>query len=217
MALEIRTRGDIAAQSITADSDFEVNREAYSVDQRLDIGCGQRLRAGWTGIDIADIKNVPEESRFIKHDILSFPWPIESGSIYEAYCSHVVEHIPHYIPRYPITKDGLVLFMEEVYRILQPHGIITIECPYYSSQRAHQDPTHCRSITENTFKYFSKEWMKSIGMDHYDIAANFEIVSTKLILDPDYDSRSSAAQQYAIKYVLNSVQDICVVLRKISL
>lgn len=217
MSLEIRSKGDVAAQLITADDDFSVNSDTVKKESRLDIACGQRLQSGWTGIDIVDITTVPEGSEYVKHDLFNFPWPIESGSIYEARCSHFVEHIPHYIPGYPLYKDGLILFMEEVYRVLQEHGIIVIDCPYYSSQRAHQDPTHCRSITENTFRYFNKEWMKSVGMDHYDVKANFEVVSTKYILDPDYDSRNSAAQQYAVKYMINSVQDIHVVLRKLPL
>jgi predicted SAM-dependent methyltransferase len=214
MPLEIRTQGEEARQDITADESFSDIK--LNVDQRLDIGCGQRLEKGWTGIDIVDEKDakVPEESKYIKHDILSFPWPIENNSIYEAKCSHVVEHIPHYVPGYPIHKNGLIMFMEEVYRILMVQGIFIIDCPYYSSQRMHQDPTHVRSITENTFRYFDPKWMAEIGMDHYGIKTNFEILSTKLILDPDFEPKNRAAQMYSIKYVLNAVQDIHIVLRK---
>lgn len=212
MSLEIKTRGDRAVQDITADDEFR-NVEV-KMEQRLDIACGKRLQSGWMGLDITDNVPVPEGSKFIKHDVLTFPWPIEKSSIYEARCSHFVEHIPHVLYGYPQWKNGLVLFMEEVYRVLMPFGIVTIECPYYSSQRAYQDPTHCRSITENTFRYFDPQWMTEIEMDHYGIATDFEVITTKLILDPDYEARNKAAQQYATKYVLNAVQDIQIVLRK---
>lgn len=214
MALEVRTRGEVARQDITADGDFhEIPR---TISERLDIACGQTLQTGWTGLDITDPKEVPipDGSKYIQHDVLTFPWPIESNSIYEARCSHFVEHIPHQLLGYPQWKNGLILFMEEVYRVLMPQGIITIMCPYYSSQRAHQDPTHCRSITENTFRYFDPKWMADIGMNHYGIKTDFEVVSTQMILDPDYESRNSATQQYAVKYVLNAVQDIHITLRK---
>lgn len=212
MPLEIKTRGDVSRQDITADSDFR--DMPVKMEQRLDIACGQRLQPGWTGIDIVDGVKVPEDSKYIQSDVLAFPWPIADKSIYEAQCSHFVEHIPHQLDGLPKTKNGLVAFMEEVYRVLMPQGIITIECPYYSSQRAHQDPTHCRSITENTFRYFDPQWIAEIGMDHYGIKTDFEVLTIKLILDPEYEARNKAAQQFAVKYVLNAVQDIQIVLRK---
>jgi predicted SAM-dependent methyltransferase len=212
MPLEIKTRGDVAAQDITADDDF--HDIPIKMEQRLDIACGQRLQPGWTGLDIVDLEKVQEDSKYIKYDVLTFPWPIADKSIYEARCSHFVEHIPHRLDGISKYKDGLVAFMEEVYRVLMPQGIFTIDAPYYSSQRAHQDPTHCRSITENTFRYFDPKWMAEIGMDHYGIQTDFEVLTIKLILDPEYEAKNKTAQQYAVKYVMNSVQDIQIVLRK---
>lgn len=144
MALEIRTVGEHAAQEITADKDF--SEIPITMEQRLDIACGQQLQPGWTGMDIADIiLPLGAKANYIHHNVLSFPWPIESNSIYEARCSHFVEHIPHQLEGSDITRNGLVLFMEELYRVMMPQGIVTIMAPYYSSQRAWQDPTHCFS------------------------------------------------------------------------
>ena len=211
MSLEIKTQGESATQDITADKDFM--DMPVTMEQRLDIACGQQLQTGWMGLDIAEVK-APDGAKMISHDVLSFPWPIESNSIYEARCSHFVEHIPHQLDGSSKTRNGLVLFMEEVYRVMMPLGIVTIMCPYYSSQRAWQDPTHIRGITENTFKYFDKKWLESLGMGHYDIKADFEVLTTKMILDPEYESRNEAAKQNAIKHFINVVLDIHVVLRK---
>lgn len=182
---------------------------------KLNIACGQRLQSGWTGLDIASKEkvNIPAGAAYVEYDVLKFPWPIASNSVSEAYCSHFVEHIPHQLS-FEMYKNGLIVFMEEVYRVLEPQGTIRIECPYYSSQRAHQDPTHCRSITENTFRYFDKEWLAANGMSHYGIETDFEVVSTVLYLDPEYDSKSEEDKQQAMLHYINAASDICVVLRK---
>lgn len=181
---------------------------------KLNIACGQRLQSGWTGIDIVSKTKVtvPDKAAYVECDVLSFPWPIASNSVSEAFCAHFVEHIPHQVVGQ--NKNGLVLFMEEVYRILEQKGTIRIECPYYSSQRAHQDPTHCRSITENTFRYFNRQWLEANGMSHYDISTDFEVVSTTLLLDEKYELVSDEEKQRAIKHDINAVSDIYVVLRK---
>jgi hypothetical protein len=213
MSLEIRSVGQSATQDITADTDF--SNMPITMEQRLDIACGQALQTGWIGMDIADIE-APVGAKYIKHDVLSFPWPIEDESIYEARCSHFVEHIPHQLEGCDKHKNGLVIFMEEIHRVLMDQGIVTIACPYYSSQRAWQDPTHVRGITENTFKYFDPQWAKTIGMDHYNIKTNFEVLTTKMILDPSCEGRNPTAQQYMMKHFMNVVMDIHVVLRKRS-
>lgn len=211
MSLEIRTQGEHAAQEITADTDF--TEMPIAMEQRLDIACGQQLQTGWTGLDIANV-SAPEGAKYINHDVLSFPWPIADNSIYEARCSHFVEHIPHQLDGSSKTRNGLVLFMEEVYRVMMPQGIVTIMAPYYSSQRAWQDPTHIRGITENTFRYFDKKWLVSLGMGHYEIATDFEVLTTKMILDPEYESKNESAKQNAIRHFINVVLDIHIVLRK---
>jgi hypothetical protein len=164
-------------------------------------------------MDIAEVV-VPAGSKYIKHDVLSFPWPIEDNSVYEARCSHFVEHIPHQIEGYNKYKNGMILFMEELYRVLMPQGFVTITCPYYSSERAWQDPTHVRAITKETFKYFDPKWLEAIGMDHYDIKTDFEVVTTKMIMDPSCEARSESARQMMMKHFGNVVADIQVILRK---
>lgn len=181
---------------------------------KLDIACGQRLQAEWIGLDIAPEENVYVEkgAKYIEHNVLKFPWPIASGSVDQARCSHFVEHIPHKIEG--CEKDGLIAFMEEVYRVLKPEGVIVITCPYYLSQRAHQDPTHCRSITEMTFWYFSSKWMKAMAMSHYGIRTNFEVVQTHMVVDDDFLMKTNEEKEYARKHIPNAVSDIIVTLVK---
>ena len=211
MSLEIRTLGERASQHITADSD--VTEVTHMVSERLDIACGLTLQPGWTGMDVADVK-CPEGAKYIHHNVLSFPWPFEDNSIYEARCPHFVEHIPHTLVGSDPLKNGLVLFMEELYRVMMPQGIVNIMCPYWTSQRAWQDPTHVRAITENTFKYFDPQWAASIGVGQYGFKTDFEILTTQLILEPEYEAKSEAAKQNAIRHFVNVVMDLNITMRK---
>lgn len=185
---------------------------------KLNIACGQGLQAGWTGFDIVGKEKVavPEGAEYIQHNVLTFPWPIASGSVDEAECSHFVEHIPHQVHwfGYPLEKDGLFMFMEEVYRVLRPEGTITITCPYYLSQRAVQDPTHCRGISENTFMYFDPKWMESMAMSHYGVKTDFEVTTVQMIMDEAFINGTKEEKDYARKHIPNAVHDICVVLKK---
>ncbi len=192
-----------SARMITEDKDFELPKEM----KKVDIACGQQKKEGFIGIDSANIEGVD-----IVHDLLSFPWPFEDNSIWEMNCSHFVEHIPIQL------KDGsfgLNRFMEEVYRCLMPGGQIVITCPYYTSIRAWQDPTHTRAITDVTFNYYSKG--KVTGVDHYMPKCNFEIVHRRYMLNKEHEALGEEARVYALKHFWNVVDDVQFTLRKVDI
>ena len=207
MALEEKVEWEIAKQSITADEDFMNIKEGKLL--RVDIACGDSKREGFVGIDLHKT-----DSTDIEHNLLEFPWPIESESVYEFYCSHFVEHIPIQL------KDGsygMNKFMEEIWRCLIPGGTIHIIAPYYTSIRAHQDPTHCRSITELTFTYYNKVMVNAMKVGHYMANCNFDSVSKTYMLNAEWESKAPDAQEWARKHYFNVVADIAFVLRKIDL
>lgn len=170
-------------------------------------------------------------------DLEDFPWPIESDSAEFIHCSHYVEHTPmetlakrllkmideaydfkHLKEKVSIIdlnapSDGLILFMDEVYRILKPEGKIKIIAPYYTSVRAVQDPTHRRYIAEATFFYFNKEWRNVNKLDHYQGACDFDF-------EYGYDTqntwatREDSARNFATTHYHNVVNDIHVTLTK---
>ena len=164
---------------------------------RIDFACGQNKREGFTGIDIAAGKGVD-----IVHDLERYPWPLKANSVDEGNISHYIEHV-----------QDLVKFMNELHRVLKPGAECTILAPYYSSIRAWQDPTHVRAISEATFLYFNQEWMKTNGLDHYGITADFDF-SYGYSLDPTWQNRSEEARAFAIQHYINVVSDIQVVLKK---
>lgn len=173
---------------------------------KLDIACGQNKEEGWVGIDLSGDAD-------IVHDLFSFPWPIEDGSVEEIRCSHFVEHIPHYRPEWN-GVDGWWLFWSEVYRILAPGGKATIVHPYLWNDRAFWDPTHVRFIHEITWQYLDAKWREAQKLDHYPVAVDFEIVLvTGLGVAGDIQSRAPEVQAFAREHYKNVVGDLQVELR----
>lgn len=109
---------------------------------RLDIGCGESKHQGFIGIDMEPYLGVD-----IVHDIEVTPWPLPAESVITAISSHVLEHInPH--------KGVFIKMMDEVWRVMKPHGQFAFVVPYAGSHAYYQDPTHCNPINETTMMYF---------------------------------------------------------------
>jgi len=110
---------------------------------KLDIGCGDNKREGFTGMDKCSLPGVE-----IVHDLEVFPYPLDDGSCTEIVASHILEHIK------PWHTIGV---MNELWRILETDGKLSIELPYAGSYSFWQDPTHCNGFNETTFEYFDPE------------------------------------------------------------
>ena len=172
---------------------------------KLDIACGQSKNEGCVGIDIADVEGVD-----IVHDLREFPWPIEDGAVEDAVCSHYVEHT------YPLggPDDGLIAFMNELYRVMAPDSVCRIIHPYAHSDRAFQDPTHTRFIPDATWFYFDREWREAQKLDHYPITCDFQRIGCIADWNGDWSLRSSWAQNFALLHYWNVVNDLIVDLKK---
>ena len=176
--------------------------------KKLDIACGQNKQQGFKGIDIAGDAD-------ILHDLNDFPWPVKTSSVQEAFCSHYVEHIPHWRPGF--AKDGFWLFFEEAHRILRNEATIEIIHPYLKSDRAFWDPTHVRFIHEVTWYYLSRVWREAQGLDHYDTDVDFEIVTIEGTgLADELSARSIEAQNFARNHYWNTIPDLRVILKALK-
>ncbi len=85
-----------------------------AVDDRLNIGCGSRIRSGWVNIDFAST-----DPNVIRHDLLT-SLPFADGQFSFVYGSHVLEHF---------TKADAVRVLNECQRILVPGGVIRCVVP----------------------------------------------------------------------------------------
>lgn len=164
---------------------------------KLDIGCGQNKKEGFTGIDKIKLPGVD-----VVWDLEKFPYPFDNDSVDEIHCSHYVEH----------TSD-LNAFMDEIFRIMKPGSKALIIAPYYSSIRAWQDPTHKRAISEITFMYYNKDFRDKNKLDHYGIKSDFDFVFGYAVSQP-WASKSEEARTFAIRHYINVVDDIHMTLTK---
>lgn len=175
---------------------------------KVDLACGDSKKEGYIGVDI-----VETSSTDIIHDLTVYPWPFEDNSVDEIFCSHYVEHIPHDIYNKEDSRDGLIQFIDEVYRILKPEGKIEIVAPYYKNERAFGDPTHKRYIGDLSFLYWNKEWRDINKLSHYNINCDFDI-SLSYHIDNDLTLKSPEIRGEAIKKEWNAVMDIMAVMTK---
>lgn len=104
----------------------------------LDIGCSDKKREGFKGMDKRNILGVD-----YVHDIESVPWPIETCSVYAVNASHVLEHI----------KPWLIIdVMNEAWRVARNGGGMDIRTPFGLAYSL--DPTHTICFNALSWNYF---------------------------------------------------------------
>lgn len=81
--------------------------------EKIHLGCGNNILAGWANIDLYS-------SQLVIGWNLTFPLPIKSNSIEFIFCEHFIEHIS--------IKQGTE-FLSECYRVLKPKGVLRISTP----------------------------------------------------------------------------------------
>jgi len=174
---------------------------------KVNLACGDYKKDGFIGVDIVKTPTVD-----IIHDLNQYPWPFEDNSVDEVYCAHYIEHIPHDVHN-GNKQDGLIQFMNELYRILKKGGTTRIIAPYYKSERAFGDPTHTRYIGDMTFLYWNKDWIKNNNLSHYGIECDFDM-KLSYHVDNELTLKSVEVRAEAFKKEWNAVNDIIVDLTK---
>lgn len=120
----------------------------------LNVGCGPDIRPpseGWVNMDVVPLPGVD-----VVHDILSFPWPFADATFDHVLMRHVLEHVPHEVGDKE-HRDGFLLVVEELHRILKPKGRVEIFSPHHDSPDVWADPTHTRAVHPKNFQYFTEE------------------------------------------------------------
>ncbi|GEM_PF-3406857 len=109
---------------------------------KLHVGCGTRKLKGFVNIDI-------EENPDIVRDVREgLPFPDKSVDF--VFAEHFIEHL---------TRDEVIMFLKEVYRILKPGGVCRIATP---------------DLTKNVERYIQNSWSQAewITRFHYQWIPN---------------------------------------------
>lgn len=186
---------------------------------KLDLACGQNCQDGFEGVDIVPCKGVQHVQ-----NLWVFPWKWPDASVDEIVCRHHVEHIPmvyvapdgvthRAVPADAGDRDLFLAFFDECWRILKPGGKMYVSCPAARHNRAFQDPTHRRFLVQESFLYLNKKWRKSAGVDHYNVACDFDVSADPILPESEKQySRLAREQRFHTKW--NVVLDWAVHLTK---
>ena len=164
---------------------------------KFNLACGQNKLEGYINVDM-----VKTEAADKVMNLEQYPWDIPSDSVDEIIISHYVEHV-----------TDLIKFMNELHRIMKKGAKAFIVVPYGKSTRALQDPTHKRSIVEESFLYYNQNWLKTNKLDHYGVTADFDFTYGYSVY-PEWQNRSQEAIQFALKHYWNVASDLHVTLIK---
>jgi SAM-dependent methyltransferase len=126
-------------------------------DVKLDLGCGNKRRDGFFGVDRYRCDAVD-----LLCDITQ-PLPFKTGSVTAVYLDNLIEHILD-IPR----------LLAEIVRVCRDGATITVITPHFSTLDSWRDPTHIHHLS-----YFSMDHVEEPGARHY-IGRGLRVSSRRL-------------------------------------
>lgn len=106
----------------------------------IDLGCGEHKQLGWAlGIDRQAGPEVDITADIEK----GIPFP--NDSVDHVFAVHILEHI----------RD-LIGVMNEIHRVLKPHGALHLITPCADCLNSVGDPTHVRFFNRKTIEFFCR-------------------------------------------------------------
>lgn len=148
----------------------------------LNLGCGRDVRPEYVNVD----RHIPEKvlcrtidkgsiATIVQCDLSVIPWPWKDSEVEFILAQDIIEHLPDKIAT-----------MNELWRILQPKGVVHIVVPTSNGPGAFQDPTHVSYWNENSFKYYEHgNPYRETFADGYGIVAAFKILKYETIQTVD--------------------------------
>jgi SAM-dependent methyltransferase len=162
---------------------------------RLNLGCGRDIRDGWLNVDSVPLPGVD--------CIIDFDhkpgFPLADDSVAYSEGSHVIEHLRDPLP-----------FMEELWRVTRPGGLVVFRCPYGSTDDADEDPTHVRRMFAGSWGYFGQPhyWRAS-----YNFGGDWQPVRVDLVTFPEFAGCSDVELQSMVRFQRNVVAEMTASLR----
>lgn len=147
------------------------NSEWDAIDFHLDLGCGTHKKAR-IGLDRYPARDVDIVFDLEKFEFLHLePRPTNQGygigqlpfpdsSIKSIISHHCFEHI----------GENFIPLMDDIYRVLEPGGVLRAITPLFPSNSAVADPDHKRMFCENTWESFCGTpdncWLSSFSVPY---------------------------------------------------
>jgi len=173
---------------------------------KIDLGCGNNKREGFTGVD-----RIQFGATEVVLDFGKDPWPWADGQIEEAHSSHSLEHL---------NQIERIHFANELCRVLKVGGKCQIITPHWCAARAYGDPTHqWPPVSEWLYLYWNKVWRMQNAPhsdgEHWDkgYTCDFDFTSGNG-LHPDLLVRAQDYQQWAMQFLKEAVTDLHVTVTK---
>jgi len=159
----------------------------------LNLGSGEDYKESseeiqWINADIST--NVKTD---IVMDGFRVPYVFKDEEFDGVLAQDFLEHIPHTLfgeSGLPLSGDGFILVMNELWRILKPGGMLESRFPHPHSANSLIDPTHTRVLFPETFIWYfckdqpfsfytDKHWAKFVSgeLDYGNIGINMFKVS----------------------------------------
>lgn len=145
--------------------------ESSNTQRKLNIGCGNDIRPGWTNLDLVDYGGNTIA------DLNKYPWQFPENSFDYILCSHILEHLQNF--------NAVVT---ELYRIASPGAEIEVRVPFFLSTKYYGDPDHripfgirsfdnYEDVRGRTLKFYEK-W-KLRHRTNYNSKAQFKVIEKR--------------------------------------
>lgn len=158
--------------------------------KHLDLGCGSRPRNPYGadvvyGLDI--VAGSGSENQLIA-DLNVEKIPAHDNSFSSVSAYDFFEHILPVSIHEGKTEFPFVKLMNEIYRVLEPNGLLLALTPVFPAESVFVDPTHVNPVTKNTHKYFCEpdSWARMYGFN-----GRFKVVQVKRVKFASYMSTAT--------------------------
>lgn len=167
---------------------------------KLDLGCGKAKKEGFIGVDTRQFPGVD-----VVCNLGADKWPWGDGTVTEAHCSHMLEHL---------QPEQRIHFANELHRVLRKGAKATIITPHWASCRAYGDLTHAwPPVSEFWYPYLEKAW-REVNAPHNDgYTCDFSHV-VGYSVHPELQARSQEHVMFALGHYKESAQDMMATLEK---
>jgi hypothetical protein len=123
----------------------DVMIEKYTPPFKVNLGAGTDIQPDYINVDMISLPGID-----VVHNLMKYPWPFDDNSVSHIRAIDVIEHLPPYIGE----EHGVIKFIEEAHRILQPGGELFIQTPGWRAEFLWIDPTHVRGFDIQSMDFF---------------------------------------------------------------